>query len=293
MTEEKTGADVMAKEEELDALRKDIQSQFKDTQFPDPILEPIYFGRLNKKIVQGKKLIMDTVSGYQYDVVSDLYKIVYHEEVVANLLSALPEEYGKANVTVELYKYGARANVQATFPEMGNFEVNGSPIDPKIVIRNSLDRSLNLVFEWGAVEEVCTNGMTAFVVKDFSKAKHVAGSINKMALKSSIENSLIQFSEQHKLWLGWAEKEVSGLEIKTVMEDLPFTEKEVENMLALPLMNHSNLSITDMGKKTPLWSINSAATQYAAHEIKSQIRKADIGAAIANSMAKSELKLAA
>ena len=291
-TSTRTGEDVLAEEEAMDEMRANIHGKFPHVDFPDPILEPLYFGRLNKRPVNNRKLVLDSRTGTQFDIVSDLYKIVYHEEIVSKLLEALPEEYGKAEITINMYRGGARTGIQALFPNMGDFKVNGSVINPKILLRNSYDRSTNVVFDWGAMETICTNGLIAFVSKEQTRAKHIDGSITKMQLRNSIKRSLEDFSKQHDLWISWAERELSEIQVKTVLEDLPFTDKEQENLMDLPLLNHNGMSLSKM-KKNTLWSVNSAATQYAQHEVKGELRREKLDEKIAKSMVSAELKLAA
>lgn len=287
-----TGADVIENIEKVEAIRTEIQEQFTEIKFPEPVLEPLYFGRLNKTDVVGKKLILDKNEGTQYDVVSDKYHVVYHEEVVRKLLDSIPEEYGKADTKIKLYKSGARMKIDTLFPEMGEFKVNGSKLDPKIILKNSYDRSLNLAFDFGAEELICTNGLTAFVSKEKGRAKHISGSILNMNLSNTIKTSLDTFSDQHKLWISWAEKELSEIEVKTVIESLPFSEKEKENLMELPLINHSNTSLVGM-KKPTLWAINSSATQYAKHEVKGELRKMELDRNITNGMLAGIKKIAA
>jgi hypothetical protein len=57
-------------------------------------------------------------------------------------------------------------------------------------------------------------------------------------------------------------------------------------------MNHNNLSIAEI-KKPTLWTINSAATQYAQHEVKSELRKMDLDRNITSGMLIGEKKIAA
>lgn len=289
----KTGTDVLEEEKRMDGIRAKIHEKFPHVNFPEPILEPLYYGRVKPEEVINRKLVLDAVSKTQFDIVSDAYKVVYHEDVLHRLLEALPEEYGEAKVSVNMYKDGARAKIQATFPELGDFKVNDSKIDPKVILRNSYDRSSNLIFEFGAVELICKNGMTAFVKRESSRAKHLEGAISKVQLQNTIQNSLSNFSDLHKIWIGWAEKELSMIQVMEVVEELPFTEKEREALLMLPLINHGGTTITTLNNSNTLWSINSAATQFVEHDIKSEIRKDEIELKIAKAISKAELKLAA
>ena len=263
-----------------------IRDQFAKTEFPDPVMENIFYGKFDKNLIKGKKLIRDKNSTVEYDIVSDKYQLIQHEEVVQTLLDACPAEFGKPELTIELFKAGAISNIKALFPEMGDFKVNGSNIQPRVNLRNSYDRSTHLMYSWGAEELVCTNGLTAFVEKERGKFKHLTGSISKMELEGNIKTSLTQFSEQLGVWDQWAEKVLGIDTIKEVIASLPFSENEQESLLTLPLMNHGGKTIVELGKEATLWSVNSAATQYAKHEVKSETRSADLEIGIASEIVK-------
>lgn len=288
-----TGEEMMKQIEEMEKIKQNIHAQFPDVDFPDPILEPLYYGRLDKTTVEGRKLVLDKKTGNQFDIVSDQYKVVTHEEILHKLLEGIPEEFGAPKISAKLWYNGARGEFTAVFPEMGKFEVQGSAIDPKVVLKNSYDRSSNLKFDWGAVEQICTNGLRAFVSKSRGSAKHIEGSVSKLELQQKIQTALGSFSEQHGIWLKWAERKLTEIEVKTVIAELPFTEKEQERLFELPLMNHNNMPLMDLKSDMTLWAVNSAATQYAQHHVESIQRRVDLEGKIMKGILSGEKKLAA
>ena len=60
---------------EKEAARADIVAEirelFPDKKFPSPVLEPMYYGRLEKKAVNKRFLVLDKGTGNQFDIVSD------------------------------------------------------------------------------------------------------------------------------------------------------------------------------------------------------------------------------
>jgi len=271
---------------EMQAKREEnigrIREQFPAVEFPDPILEPIYFGRFEKNPVLGKKLIMDATTKDQWDVVSDKYTIKYHEEVLDDLLHAIPQEYGKPEFKVKFFQDRARMDITTTFPEARD-EVNGSKIDPMIRLKNSYNRSVRVVFEFGAMELVCTNGLVRFRVKERNTAKHIQGALDRLQLENTINDALTAFSESKEIWKSWAKKQLNTTQVLEVVHKLPFSEKESEALILLPLLNHGKESVKALldKKKATLWAVNSAATQMASKEITSEVRKMDLEGQIA------------
>lgn len=280
----KTGKDLIEEEKEAIVGREKLRKQFPKVEFPNPILEPVYYGRLNKTVVANKKLIRDGNSDSQFAIVSDKYKVVYHEDILADLLSAIPEEFGNPEYTISMLSDGARMVVTAKFPEITG-EINDSPINMRIRLQNSYDTSVLVGYSWGADELVCTNGLVAYREKDGAKARHMNGSVSKLQLTNNINASFSNFSEQIGLWQSWAKKQISKTQLTEVLEALPFSETETEKLLDLPLMNHKNKTLASMNKPS-IWAINSAATQYAQHGVTSEKRSIDLEEKIAKTVTK-------
>lgn len=280
---EMTGKEYMESEAERKKKREEIRERFNEVVFPDPIMEPIYFGRTHKTAVQGKRLMRDAKSGAQYAVVSKKYHTVFHEDVVRNLIEAVPEEFGNPVFNVKMLNHGARMRAEVTFPDIDK-KVNGSELDLMGRVGNSYDTSLQLGWEWGAKELVCENGLIAFVTKEQSKARHIYGAISRMQITDNLNAALEDFSDQHNIWLKWNETKLTELQIDEALTELPFSDPEKEKLKELPLMNHNNTAISSM-KEPTLWTLNSAATQYAKHEVTSLKRSYELENKIAAAMA--------
>ncbi len=255
-----------------EAVIEDIRKKYPSINFPEPILEPIFYGRLDKNIIQNRKLILDKKEGTQFDIVSDKYELVHHEEVLYKFLNAIPEEFGEPKLKTSIFKYGARALFEMEFPDIKDFNIKGSPVHPMYRLKNSYDRSSHLSYSAGAMEQVCTNGMMAFKSKDNQSAKHIGSTVSSFDLENKMRSSMKNISDTHKMWLAWAEKKLNEAQIQTVIEKLPYSEKEQEALLSLPLKNHDGKTIKEIGTNTTLWTINSAATQMV-HELASEERR--------------------
>lgn len=281
-TNQELGRYFMKKEAEQKEKRAEIREKFPEIEFPDPILEPIYFGRTHKTAVDNKTLIRDANRGTQYAIVSSKYHIVYHENVIRNIIEAIPEEFGEPKFNIHMFGKGARMRATVVFPEIHK-EVNGSELNLLCRVGNSYDTSLHLSWEWGAKELVCSNGLIAFVSKEKARAKHLYGAISKIEITKNLNAALEDFSEQHNIWIQWNETKLSELQIDEAFKRLPFSKNEKEKMKELPLINHGGISISTMPEPT-LWAVNSAATQYAKHEVHSPKRAYELESKIARTM---------
>ncbi len=282
------GIAIIAKEKEVNAIRKDIQGRFAKITFAEPILEPIYYGRTHKTSINGKRLIRDANGASQFAIVSDKYRIMHHETIIQNLLDSLPEEYGTPDFNIKMINDGARMAITAKFPDI-NHEINGSKLEMMVRLQNSYDTSVLVGYQWGAMELVCDNGQVAFMEKGQSSAKHLSGSLDKLQLADAIEESMKGFSIQINLWQSWVNQRITD-DIGKIYEALPYSESEIEKMIELPLMNHDKATLSSM-KKPSLWAINSAATQYARHEVQSAKRALDLETGISTVMYDTSCKL--
>jgi len=287
-----TGKDLLEAQKKREDILTEIHEKFPSVSWPAPVLEPIFYGRLDKRPVMNRKLIIDKNTGNQFDIVSDSYAFVYHEEVLHNLLNAIPPEFGTPNIHAIMFKDGARVGFKAKFPELKEFEIKGSETEVEYRLKNSYDRSAYLDYSAGLNELVCTNGLRSFVSKDKGRAKHIGQTINSFQLENRLKASLQDISDSHKLWLQWAETKISQINAISIVEELPYSEKEVETLLALPLLNHGGESITSSKKDATLWTIMSAGTQMV-HEIKSEERKLDLEEKIPGIIANQFSKIAA
>jgi len=279
--------EVQERENTIDKIR----GLFPEVEFPSPVVEPLFFGRLKPKKVINRNLIMDRDTGSQFDVVSDAYHLVHHEEIISMVIDSCPAEFGKPSFKTVFINDKARSQFVVTFPEIGDFEVDGSKIEAKVVVGNSYDRSARVTYVWGANELVCSNGLSAFVEKGSKKVKHLTGSFDKINFEEIIQKTLSQFSEQVGIWDIWSKKKLTEIQKEFMIGELPFTENEKEKIMLLPLLNKGGETLTSLGKDATVWNINSAATQYTEHEVNSEIRKISLEESIPLSIVKSLKKI--
>lgn len=283
-----TGQDLMNEENRLEEIREEIHTRFPDVDWPEPVLEPVYYGRIRKTEVKERKAIMNILDGTVWDIVSNDYAMIPHEKALYDILSGLPKEMGEPEVDINLWKDGARFKAHVLFPEVDErygFEVKkGDMVRPRLSVVSSYDRGLQHTIEMGAEQLVCTNGLVMYKATGSARRRHIIGStmtVERMAKLA--ESFLVEYSESTELWKKWAEKQLSKLEVDTVLEALPFSEPEKDRIMHLPLMGNDLKSLVELENPT-YWDINSAATQFAKHEVRGMQRSMDLETDIAKIM---------
>ena len=265
--------------QETREIRKDVASRY-NLYFPDPVLEPLWYGRRPTNRVTGRFAIVDQNNGHVWNVCTDAYKPIYHEEVIflaEEAASALPE-YGKPVFKVQMLQDGGKLKVEVKFPEV-EFDINpkvGDIVNPTIDIFSSYDLGWKYSGQFGAYRLVCSNGAKVGTIFDSFRKRHLT-SLDPMELSSTINNGMLKFSQQTDLWRGWNEQIINSEVYETLWEGLPFSKPErekIENLaeagtgLYLP----AALKSGDLTK----WLFFNVTTQYASHSIASEIRRVEI-----------------
>lgn len=280
------GQEMMDYENRVEEIKEEIHERFPDIDWPEPVLEPIYFGRLKKVEVPERKVIMDVKTKKVWDIVSDNYAMIPHEKALYDILSNIPEEMGHVDVKFQLWAEGARFKADLLFPEIERavpIKV-GDIVVPRMSVKSSYDRSLLHGVEFGGEQLVCTNGLVMFKANQKLKRKHIAGShVTPEIIAKLAENFIEEYSISTEQWKKWANTQLSNTQVREVIEELPFSDPEKERILNLPLMNNENKNLIGLEKPT-LWDINSAATQFAKHEVRGENRSISLEESIAQAM---------
>jgi len=277
------GNDRLLLEDEIEMIRENIRKQFPAVQWPEPVMEPVFYGRLKKKPVLDRFAMLDINTGNVFDIVSGKYNLVTHEEVVHDLLSSVPAEFGRTETEIKLYDAGAKIRVDVTFPDIPEHvgEIKpGDKVDARVSAYSSYNRSTFHGVLTGAKQLVCSNGLVAFRSEE-KKRRHINGStITREQLTEEISVFLTDFSKTTDLWRTWANRRLEKLELDEVMVALPFSEPERDRIMELPLMNNNGRMLKQLEHIT-LWDVSSAATQFAKHEVRGEQRSMDLEQQIA------------
>lgn len=276
-----TAMDLAMEASEVKNICNEIRDEFPDVPWPHVSEEPIFYGRKEKKRWEGRKGIVDQRHEVLYDIVSDDYSLLPHEVAVHQVKIALKEfpEYGDPKLQIFLPYSGAKMVLNVTFPETKHL-IKKDVISPMFKVRNSYNRTWVYSFQFGAVQQICTNGLVSWKSHDFFGRKHIG--LDPSDIIHALQKSATLLSDEIGLWQGWAEKKLNSDEYSMLWEALPFSKKEKEKIEELP-QTGTGLLLPKALKDDTLtkWDFASVVTQFVTHELSSENRKADVEPQIA------------
>jgi hypothetical protein len=144
--------------------REEVRERYPKTYFPDPVLEPLWFGRRDHQRIPDRKVIFDQKSEdgrTTFGICSDQYKVIPYEDIVHMVENSVGqlEGYGEIQICPHTYMDGARLKIGIKFPEMKTELRKLDSIFPKVEVFSSYDLSTKLTGRFGAFQLKCLNGM--------------------------------------------------------------------------------------------------------------------------------------
>ncbi len=271
--------------------RREVRERYPDVYFPDPVLEPVWTGRRDHRLIPEKRAIVD--QAYEgpgvmvFGICSPQYKIIHYEDIIATVENTVEQIKGYGNIEVKPSVYtegGGRMKITLKFSDMVTEIKTKDAIIPKIEVFSSYDLSTKLMGKFGAFQLKCTNGMGVWQsFKAFAK-RHL-NNLFLSDLETNIVEGLSIFGTQIETWKSWTEKRLTKEFYEEIWEELPFSAAERSKIEALPEMGTERKLIEILPtEKVDLWTFNSVLTQFATHEVKSELRKMELETAIARTM---------
>ena len=262
--------------------------------FPEPSLEPMWYGRREKTFVDERRVIVDQNTGEVFGTCTEKYQLVRYEDVLM-MVEDVVKTLGlsEAQIIPKLFSSGGKMSVSLRVPTSQVEIAKGDAIIPKIEIQTSYDLSWVMQIQFGMFQLRCSNGVGTWLGFEKFRKRHIQ-SLDLTLTSDMISSGLIQLEEQSKIWKEWKGIKVPEAAYIKVWEELPFSSAEKEKIEALPDVT-SHLRIPDLQKQDNLdmWSMNSIFTQFATHQIKSDLRRHEIQPLIAKGMDKMYKSLAA
>lgn len=257
---------------QLDDVITMVRERYADVEFPNVYFDKLWRGIGSRTEVEKRQAIVMERDGVETiaNICSDDYMLIPHEWAIWRFEQVLNEmpQYGIAKINVDLYSEGAKMRLSADFPEVTQ-TVGNDKLNPRAGIRNSYDLSMEWEPWFGAMVLRCTNGLLMFKKLTNGSGKHrlsldLKGSITQM------QSGMEKLDSQYKIWDKWLKIQLDKTETMEMLETSPLSEKQVENVLALPeLGTHDSISqYFEKDKKISGWFLNSIATQYMEHEME-------------------------
>jgi len=265
-----------------------VRERFPEVEWPTPVKEPIWTGRFDKKPIEGWYALRDQNNQNLFQFVSDDYALVFNEEIVDKAVTAVDElgdTFGEPKFAFKFFKDGARFKLNITFPDAQKNIALKDPVAPTLSLKNCYDKSRKFIFERGAMELVCTNGLVVPRFKDMIQKKHI-GDFDVPDIKQELVNFIEGFDHTTAIWQKWTQTKIDKFQVAEIWEAMPFSEKEREKIEALPLIGDGKTLGSSTDGSVLLWDLNRATTQYLTHEMKSSVRADEAGPIIANIISK-------
>jgi hypothetical protein len=212
--------------------------------------------------------------GRLFNIVTDDYQLVRHEEVIAMAQSVVAEmpEYGEPRTRLWLPQNGAKMRAEWRFPEVEYEVESGDLINPKFEMFNSYDGGWALRGMFGAFRLICTNGLTVGVKFAQYRREHHQPMNGTEDLKKIIILGMEQMSDQIELWKTWVDKVTTLKDYETVMTGMKWNKKE-EEALGHEIEKSSGITIDDAKMRTlSYWLFYNLVAQFITHKVESAIR---------------------
>lgn len=278
----------------LQERRADVRNRYPQVDFPDPVLDALWVGKRKLTRITDQKALVNQNDGRVMAIVSDRYKIIPYEDTLTMVEEVTKEvtNYGAIQLCPRVFANGGKFAVTMKFPESQHIIREGDGIVPKLEIFNSLDLGMKLLGRFGAFRLRCTNGMGTWEqFKQFAR-RHLQ-KLFLEDLKMSILEGMSLFGIQVEAWKKWAEIEMTQPVYDGAWEMLPFSAPEKEKIEVLKGIGDS-LTLPDALKQKALtlWDMNNVLTQFASHEVKSDVRRIELEPTIARTMEQLAMRLA-
>lgn len=219
----------------------------------------------------GRHVIRNKDTGDVLGVVGEGYELLEHEKAIESAEKVLGQiGIGRWDRTkINMTKDGARMRVEYDFPEkeveIGKLPNNGGPdiVNPRLILTNSYDESLEYGFILGAYRLVCTNGLR--IGKDIFRIrrKHTSGLIVDEVLNNALMASKMFFDKTVPRY-----QELYKTEVENVSDFL----ESLKERKKIPVRLVDKITDRIATKSfTNQWDIYNEFTSYLSHDYKKSV----------------------
>jgi hypothetical protein len=262
----------------LDESRNLLSEIMPEILYPEISIQDLYFG--NSNIHPTKKALVGNFHGKEhiYAEPSGKYKLIHHEEVIANTIEfvqseSLKDVYGNPVFEPKMWADGSRMKFTVTFPD-ALIEIptpkGKVSVAPRISLINSYDLSKKLQILFEALQLVCSNGMVAYRAIEGTQKRHMIGlDLNKQL--SLIQPGIANYPKQIEFWKKLAVLHLTGPEFENFLPLLPFGQRHVDAIMHLDIIGTGGTLFQQYkNNKMNGWEIHNAVTQFLTHSIQSE-----------------------
>jgi hypothetical protein len=224
--------------------------------------------------MDGYKALVNPDTKTVYSVVSDRYRLVRHEDLLASVEEAisLHPEYGRPVARLEFSNDGGRMWAEYVFPEVRVPVGEDDMISPRVVVHGSYDTSASSGVDFGAWRLVCRNGLTMGEKTVSLRRRHTAREVLPLVMEQ-LDQGLEVLARQARIWTDWTERPVRPHEYEEIMEGMELGRKATEE-LHREVETACNLRLEGLRTRTlTWWVLFNILTHYVTHRVRSLDRR--------------------
>jgi hypothetical protein len=243
-------------------MNKTIEKKLSPFMFP--VEERAVFFQddphLNMNIANNYKAIVHKDSGELISIMKNTYQLVPNREVILPLLQELHKLDNKWVIdSSHSFVDDSRMRIQITFPEL-TLNDNTSNIALSLFLHNSYDGSEGVRLFWGAIREICSNGMVFGTLLSKYYRRHTAGlDINN--LKQKIEATYNKIPV-----IGHRIEQLQNADITAKFR------RDVEDQMGKHVIKYVDQHEKQNKRASNLWMLFNIVTYYISHLIEQRKR---------------------
>ena len=207
---------------------------------------------------------------YPLAKVSEQYQMIQHYDAIGQVLMSMQEfeDFGLDKVNIALSDMGGRCWLNMTSKE-GIEVIKDDIIFPTITLENSADTKKRFGLAWGALRQICTNGMKVAdsrIAGGTARKIHKKGSLNLDEEIQIFESGFHKSVESLNSFKDYAKIELPKDIMEDVYDKTGFSEKQIEEIVSTPLINDGR-ALKDTFKNGVVngWDAYNSATQFITH----------------------------
>lgn len=238
----------------------------QNVQFPEVSEAKVY--TKTQRIIPGYKQIWDKSTGNSFAVLTKLYKLTPHEEMLEVADAALfhSPEYGKVRKNIRLFDDGAKMRATYVFPEVEVEIQHGDKVNPQIEIFNSYDGRWGRKIFFGAFRLLCSNGLVVGKKLYQYVASH-STEFNQKEVEKMLVSSMEELTNQAEFWKRWVDEVVTPEKYEKIMEQMPLSKKDLK-VVESEVEVSSEIMLDAIRTRTlSMWIFFNILAQYCSHHI--------------------------
>jgi hypothetical protein len=245
-------------------MNKTIEKRLENFMFP--VEERAVYVQddphLNLNIADNYKAIVRTDNGSSklISIMKDTYQLVPNREVILPLIQELHNLDNKWIIDPShSFVADSRMRLQITFPEL-TLNDGTSEIALSLFLHNSYDGSEGVRLFWGAIREICSNGMVFGTLLSKYYHRHTAG-LNISSLKEKLQATYDKVPViRHRI------------EMMQNTAVTPKFRREVEDQLGKHVIKYVDQHEQQNKRSVNLWMLFNIVTYYISHLIEQRKR---------------------